>query len=294
VGDVYVTKEKGNSHHSLRRLIDYLDLPQSVDSIAIKLNLCDFRSRETGATSDPIIIDAMLNVLREKYGDARIYLVENDATVADADILFLYLGIEEVAKRYGAVTVNLAKGVWVKKKIDGYHFNRIMVPQIPEESDLFINHPKLKTHSITKITCGLKNTFGCLKQKRKIIFHKFLDEAIVDINLALRSDAVIADANICMEGLNGPSYGIPKKLGWFIGGKDIVSVDSFCARLMGFNAWLVGHIRKAERKGIGKMRYSLKGEALPSEIGKNKFEFPRLPFYFNKSYMLAKKLRQNI
>jgi uncharacterized protein (DUF362 family) len=54
------------------------------------------------------------------------------------------------------------------------------------------------------MTCALKNTFGCIRPKRKVQFHKRLAEAIVDINRVIPSHLVVVDANLCLEGGRGP------------------------------------------------------------------------------------------
>lgn len=281
---VYVTRiAEDRLYESMRNLLHSLQLPTRVNKIAIKLNMCDYRLRETGATSDPIVVDALLMALREKYSHAVIFLVENDAGIALADILFRYLGIEDVAKKYSAYTINLAHEKWIEKRIDGLKFKRIEIPAVLEDCDLFITHPKLKTHGLTKVSCGLKNVFGCIRgRRRKFKLHPILDEAIVDINLALRPNISIVDANICHEGF-GPSYGLPKTLGLLIAGKDIVAVDTFCAKLAGFRPWFIGHIRKASFKGLGNMRYDLKAMNLNLiDLEKCRFDFSRKWYYFIK------------
>jgi uncharacterized protein (DUF362 family) len=237
-----------------------LNFPNELSSIVIKLNMCDYRKPETGAVSDPAVVGELLKWLRSRYSNANIYLVENDATVARADVLFRWLGFDSLAKRYEARVVNLAKEVWITKKIDGYLFNSIEVPKLLDDADLIITHPKLKTHSLTQITCGLKNMYGCLRQPKKVRFHRIIDKVIADVNLAMNADLSIVDANICHEGISGPASGNPKRLGIFVGGSDVVAVDAFCARLAGFRAESIGHIKYSHEKGVGSLQYRVEGD----------------------------------
>jgi len=269
---------------ALKRMLYNLNFSKSYEKIAIKLNLCDYRLPETGAVSDPKVVAALLKALRSINQHARILIFENDATNANADLMFRYLGIDKISKVYSAEVINIAHEKWTKKQIDGYRMKTVKVPVILEDCDLLITHPKLKTHSLTKLSCGLKNMFGCYRTKKKVKFHKFLDEAIVDINLALRPDASIVDANICHEGIGGPSYGFPKKVGLIIGGKDIVAVDTFCANLMGFRPWFVGHIRKAASKGLGQLKYRLEGNLEESDLKMYRFKFNRALYYLMKIF----------
>jgi uncharacterized protein (DUF362 family) len=263
-------------------ILDKLALPKKLEKIAIKLNLCEYRGPETGAVTDPEVLCSILKAFRKSYPNAVMSLFENDATSVNADRMFIYLGINKIARDYSAQVINLAHEKWVEKKIDGYVAKTVEVPVFLDDYDLLVTHPKLKTHSSSKITCGLKNMFGCYKAKRKTKFHKYLDEAIVDINLALKPHVSIVDANICMEGIGGPCYGVPRKLGLMIGGKDVVAVDAFCASLIGFRPWFVGHIRKAAAKNLGQMHYEMSDCSQINNKKACRFEFDRGLYYLLK------------
>jgi len=232
------------------------------DKVVIKLNLCNMRTWETGATSDPRVVEALLRYLRENFRGLEMALVESDATAARQDLLFRWLGFTRLAGKYGARCVNLSKDEITVKRINGLYFKEVEVPKTIEEADVFISLAKLKTHVLTKISCALKNQFGCLPYPRKVKYHENLDGAIVDANLAMRPDFSIVDGIIAVETEKGPTYGKPKKAGLLIAGADPVSVDCVCARIMGFNPLFVGHVRKAAKKGVGSMRYVVEGEDL--------------------------------
>jgi len=241
------------------------------DSIVIKINLCDFRMPETGAVTHPIFLEATLNYLRSSFKRLNIFIVESDATVARPDLLIRWLGFEPILKKYDAKYVNLTREKINRMHIKGRYFQEIKVPNIMATSDYFISMAKLKTALLTKITCSLKNQFGCIPTPRKIKFHTSLDDAIVDINLGIKPDYCIVDGIVGMGGVKGPNLGIPIKAGIVVSGKDPVSVDAVCARIMGFNPYLIGHIRKAQASGVGKIRYKLVGDNI-SGMKKN-FEY---------------------
>lgn len=234
------------------------DVPHNASKIAIKLNLCSFRTPETGVVSHPYVTEQLLKSLRNKYRNAEIYLVEGNSSQADADLLFRYLGFEEMAKKYDANCVNISKDPKVTKFIDGYHLKKMKVAKTLANADFFISHPKLKTHSLCKMTCGLKNQFGCIPIRNRSRFHKVLDEVIVDVNLAFKPDFVLVDGIIAHGGM-GPITGIPKRLGLLVAGADVVAVDCVCAKLLGLYPYFVGHIRKAARKKIGVMNFDVSG-----------------------------------
>jgi uncharacterized protein (DUF362 family) len=276
---VFLTKTNNDDIYSaLKRLTTKLNLPANTDKIGIKINMCDYRKRETGVTTDPFVLEPLLKILRERYPTTHLFLFEHDATGTLADNLFEWLGLDKIAKKYSADFINLAREEWIQACIDGYCFQEIEIPRILENC-LIINHPKLKTHGRTKMTCGLKNMYACYKIKNKIEYHSFIDKAIVDINIPIKSDFIIVDGFLCLEGNRGPTQGFPKKVGVFIGGNDIVSVDSFCARLMGFNPKRIKHIKMAESKGIGSFDYKIESELTKNEIKRIKFQFNIWKFY---------------
>lgn len=263
---------------ALSRLLSKLNMPPRVKSIGIKINLCDYRHRETGVTTDPLVLDPFLKLLRRLYAESYIYLFENDATSTLADNLFEWLNMDRISKKYDVDYLNIAHEEWIPACINGYCFKNIEIPRILNES-LIINHPKLKTHGRTKITCGLKNMYACYRIKDKVKYHSFLDKAIADINIPIKSHFTIVDGFLCVEGNRGPTQGFPKKVGIFIGGEDIVSVDSFCAKLMGFNPYLVKHIRLAASKNIGSMKYKVESELSKREMKKLRFKFSLSKYY---------------
>ena len=276
---VYLVKaEENDISDGLHRLFTKLNLPQQPKTIGIKINLCDYRRRETGVTTDPLILEPLLKLLRMHYPTTPMFVFENDATGTLADNLFQWLGLDKVVKKYEVDFINLVREEWIPACIDGYCFQEIEIPRILTES-LIINHPKLKTHGRTKMTCALKNMYACYRIKDKVKYHSFLDKAIVDVNIPIKSHFTIVDGFLCVEGNRGPTQGYPKKVGVFIGGRDIVSVDAFCAKLMGFHPKFVKHIRLAARKKIGSMKYQLDSELSLREIRKISFQFNLGKYY---------------
>jgi len=72
----------------------------NIKTIGIKINLCDYRLANSGATTDPIVLDALLDNLRKFYPTATIYLIENDASGTNADNLYRFLKFNELEEKY--------------------------------------------------------------------------------------------------------------------------------------------------------------------------------------------------
>jgi len=237
------------------------ELPiNSRDTIAIKINMCDARPPETGTITHPLFLDAFLCYLREKYRNLNIFVVESDATVVIADEFIQWFGYMPILEKWGAKWHNLSKGEIVDIKINGNHLKSVPVPKLLTKAKL-ISLSKLKTNSLSKITCSLKNQFGCLPIKQKSVFHDKLAEVIVDANLAMPPIYSIVDGIIGVGGPAGPSFGIPVHAKLILASKDPVAVDSASAKIIGYNPRRVKHIRLAERAGLGSMKYDLVGDS---------------------------------
>jgi uncharacterized protein (DUF362 family) len=224
--------------------------------------MCSARTAETGAITHPLLLDALLHYLRKHYEGLKISVVESDATVVHADLFIKWLGYLPILERWNAHWVNLSKEPIIRQKIAGLRMKEVPVPRILEEAFL-ITVPKLKTNLLTGLTCCLKNQFGCLPMIDKSIYHPHIDDVIVDLQQAMRPQFCIVDAIIAMGGVGGPGAGVPLPLKTILCGSDPVAVDALGARLLGFNPWLVGHIRKASFRKIGSIRYRVIGDPLP-------------------------------
>jgi len=256
----------------MKTLMDPFNI--SLDSgslVAIKINLCFFRSFETGATTDPRILVALLKVLKDYQKGLRVKVFESDATATKADLLFRWLGIKDVCEKYEADVVNISKEPFVRRFVEKAGLLRNQkIPRLLDEADLFITLAKMKTHSLTKISCALKNQYGCILEKNKSKYHKCLDQVIVDVNCGMRSDISIVDGVIAMEGVNGPVYGKPRIFNKLLCSFDPVAVDAASAFLMGFTPHKIKHLKMAQKVGLGTLDFRF-GEDF--QIKRENFDF---------------------
>jgi len=231
-------------------LIDYKSAFSGWKKILIKVNFITTKTWDTGATTDPVVVEAIIKKLKEL--PVEVYVVESDATMTNADKAFEVTGMKEMCERNGIECLNL-RHEKEKIKIDiqnGETLKRITVPQIVTESAI-ISAAKLKTHTATGVTLGMKNMFGLLPDKLKSKYHlQGISKVIVDINTVLRSALTVIDGFVGMEG-RGPVGGTPVQMDLIVAGKDPVATDSTACRAMGIEPHEIKHIFKAYQKGLG-------------------------------------------
>jgi uncharacterized protein (DUF362 family) len=250
-------------------LIDYKKALTGYDQVLIKINFITDKKWDTGATTDPIVVEAIIKKLDKL--PVKAYVVESDATITNADKAFEKTGMKEMCNRNGIEWLNL-RHVKGRVKIEipnGEALKSITVPRIVTESAI-ISAAKLKTHLNTKVTLGMKNMFGLLPDKLKGKYHmKGISKVVVDINSVLRSALTVIDGFMGMEG-QGPVDGTPVQMNLIIAGTDPVATDATAARVMGFNPYEIKHIRKAHERGLGRSEAEIIGEKL--EAVRRKFK----------------------
>jgi uncharacterized protein (DUF362 family) len=231
-------------------MIDYESALSGWNKVLIKVNFITTKTWDTGATTDPIVVEAIIKKL--EHLPVEIYVVESDATMTNADKAFEATGMKEMCKQNGVECLNL-RHVKDRVKIDipnGETLRNITVPRIVTESAI-ISAAKLKTHMSTKVTLGMKNMFGLLPDKFKGKYHaKGISKVVVGINTVLKPALTVIDGFVGMEG-KGPTDGTPVKMDLIIAGKDVVATDATAARVMGFDPMEISHIRTAAQKGLG-------------------------------------------
>ena len=264
-------RESSDVYENVRKGFKLIGGPEfhSGDVVTIKPNLCCIKGPETGATTDPRVVEGIIRYLQEEYRVSDIAIVESDGTQVLADMAFKLLGYEKLAKRLNVELINLSKSPFSSKVFDGNVFlKKIRIPHIMENANLFISVPKIKTHDMCSFTATLKNQYGCNPYPRKSIYHKRLHDSIVDLNVAFKPDLVVVDGIMAMEG-SGPIDGIPIKMSALIFGRDPVAIDHLIARIMGINPNRVKYLVEARRRGVGTTNYKTIG-VNPKEI-KRKF-----------------------
>jgi uncharacterized protein (DUF362 family) len=231
-------------------LIDYSFLKKNLN-IVIKPNLCYYWDHTTGQTTDVRFVAALIDIIREKIGSTvKISIVESDASAMKCKYAFRMLGYEQLSKEYNVRLINLTEepGELESFTAGGQTFS-FMIPNVIREANLKINIPKIK-YSVDKlkITCALKNIYGCNPFEKKFIYHKQINEAIVALNKAMPFNLCIIDGTV-VSGM------APCKFGLVMASIDPVAIDAASAIIAGINPRRIPYLNLAAKEGLGKLNF---------------------------------------
>jgi len=229
------------------------------ERVFIKINAVDFRK---GCYTSPEILDAAIRAIRE-HGVRRIYVMDNSTQGNFTRLVFHATGIIDVVKKNGAKPLYLDEEKSIKVSIggNGYEvdFPRVLYEALIKnrEGNFYLNLPKLKTHTMTTVTLGMKNQMGLLYHDDRRIHHNAMElhKLIVDIYEFVRPDFTIIDGKVAIVNGHYPlearldKYIIPMNI--LIGGDDTVAVDAVGARVLGYTMEEVEHLKIAHERGLG-------------------------------------------
>ena len=200
-----------------------------------------------GAVTGPWVLEGVIQTIREHVGE--IYVVESDQVVVDVEKALRQTRIDKVCERYGVKWVNMTdSGFRTVPMPDGLVFDEIRVPEILLNTQV-ITIPVIKTHNKTTITGAIKNQWGCLPKLRHN-YHLVLNDALADINSAVKPRFAVMDATVGLEG-NSPKSGEPRVVDRVLASGDFVAMDAVVAKILGFDPAKVEHIQKCQSIELG-------------------------------------------
>jgi uncharacterized protein (DUF362 family) len=231
------------------RLMDCLgvtDEIQKAQTVGIKPNLVVSKPSSSGATTDPEIVGAVIEVLQSK-GIRNIVILESAWLGDSTEQAFEVCGYRELGRRFDVPLINLEEDTTTEHRVFDMS---IQVCDKAMKLDYLIGVPVLKAHCQTRLTCALKNQKGLIPNSEKRRFHDIgLDRPIAYLNKIIKPNFVIVDGIV--GDLSFEEGGNPVRMNRLIGGRDPVLVDAFAATLLGYAPHDIAHVRIAEEIGLG-------------------------------------------
>lgn len=229
--------------------------------ICIKPNLVLAKKPEFAATTHPSFVSALAQLL-EEMGAAEIVLTDSPGGPYNSAALANVYRVSEMNSISDKVKLN-DDFTWGGARINGVRLKNAHIISSVLNADVVIDLCKLKTHSLTGISCAVKNLFGIIPGVEKFEMHSSYPEIddfsdmLVDLSsyvLESKTFIAICDAVISMEG-NGPTHGTPKKTGLMLVSRSPYSLDVVSEHIMKLDGSAL-HLTKAAERGFMPREFS--------------------------------------
>ncbi|MBR2474258.1 MAG: DUF362 domain-containing protein [Clostridia bacterium] len=218
--------------------INGLDVIKSGMRVVIKANLVSAMKPDEAATTHPVLLSALSEILTEM--GAEVVIGDSPGglyTSAFVNRVYNVTGMRETEKHGARLNDDFSQ--CEAEFPEGKALHSFKYTGYLDKADAIINFCKLKSHGMMGMSCAAKNMFGVVPGVTKPEYHfrfpKYEDFAdmIVDLNEYFHPVLSICDAVVGMEG-NGPTAGTPKKMGCLIASRSPHALDMVAAKILGF------------------------------------------------------------
>ena len=225
--------------------------------VYVKVNAIDFKPYcYTSIAVTGAVIDYCKGAGAEK-----VYLMENATQGNFTRLVFHVARFEELARETGAIPLYLDEGKQVPVALPGMGYDVRVSKHVKRMMDrrdevTYVNVPKLKTHSMTVLTAGIKNQYGLIMHADRAPDHNFrLHKKLAEIYRLIQPDFTLVDGTVGTIHGHYPPEALHRQtlvpFNILVGGTDTLAVDVVCARIFGYSVEEVGHLREARDMGLG-------------------------------------------
>ncbi len=230
--------QRGNVEQSIRNLFDHLGglghFLSKDDRVLIKPNLLKGSLPGECITTHPAVVEAVVRIVLDHGG--RPFIGDSPA-FGDLHSVAKTTGMADICKRYNIPLQPFNSPVAVK--VSDPFVRTLHIDNAVLNSDKVINIPKLKTHVQVGFSGAVKNLFGCLSGKKKVLWHfkagdkeRRFGRMLLEIYDTVSPAIHIVDAVTGLEGA-GPTKGAPKEVGLIAASEDALSLDRVLCEVIG-------------------------------------------------------------
>jgi|SRR5437867_4089475 len=246
VARLYIGDTKPSLREELNKAFSYIGLIKELSSpkkVFIKPNFT-FPRPKPGVTTTAEMLITVAGLLSD-YG-AEVFIGESNGGYGSftAEEAFTGHALLEICRRTRSQPLDLS--TLETREYSGHIGGRIVTITLPkmlvEDVDFTVSVPVLKVHAMTTVSLSVKNLWGCYPTDFRLLEHADIDRKLTFIKERIRARFGVVDAIYGLD-RHGPMEGTPRNLGKFIAGNDLVSLDSTCAKMMGFDARKILHLR---------------------------------------------------
>ncbi|MGB8951864.1 MAG: DUF362 domain-containing protein [Candidatus Aminicenantales bacterium] len=238
-----ITKEAIATLGGMKRFVAKGDL------VLVKPNIGWDRTPEQAACTNPEVVKTLVALCLEA-GAKEVIVMDN--TINQAKRCYVRSGIESAAREAGAKVLFPNPRHFKKMAIRGEWLKEWEVIQDFVEVDKLINVPVAKTHSLSRVTLGMKNWLGAIGGSRNQL-HQKIDQAMIDLASFFKPTLSVLDAYRILT-RNGPQGGRLSDTQLFktvVAGVDYVAVDAMGSTFFEIPPEELPFLSIAHQKGLG-------------------------------------------
>lgn len=247
--------------------------------ILIKPNLVSPLKPEKGVTTHPNMVEAVIRYLL-KAGVRDIGI--GDSGMHGTEKIFSVTGMNELACKYQCKICDFDRYDAVTEiRNENRYLREIPLSKYLKEADIVINMPKLKIHHAFMYTGAVKNVYGMVPGKNKLLIHakagnaERFEDILIDIFQTVKPTIHILDGIVGLEG-NGPCNGKPIQTGLLLAGYDAFALDVVACEQIGLDYKAIGYLNKYVKRigSFNKKDIQVLGDA----VDKKNYDKPDLLF----------------
>ncbi len=240
-----LTREAVTSLGGMQRFISKGDV------VMVKANIGWDRTPKQAACTNPDVIKTLVQLCFEA-GAKEVKVMDNPCNPARRT--YVRSGIAAAAKKAGA-KVSFPNPHRLKKMaLNGEWLKQWEVYTDFVETDKIINAPIAKTHSLSRLTMGMKNWLGALGGSRNQL-HQKLDYAMVDLSAFFKPCLTVLDGYriLIRNGPQGGRISDVKLHKTVVAGTDYVAVDAVGTTFFGIKPEEMLFLQLAVKRGLGNL-----------------------------------------
>jgi uncharacterized protein (DUF362 family) len=221
-------------------------------NVIIKPNICvAYHTYEYAATTNPWVVGALVKLCLE--AGARSVRVMDNPFGGAAEEAYEISGIAEQVKAAGGEMAVMSRLKFVPTDIpQARSLKQSAVYDDALQADVLIDVPIAKDHGLARLTLGMKNLMGLIRDRQAI--HADMGQRLADLTSLFQPRLTVVDA-VRMLMANGPTGGNlddVKQANTIIASPDIVAADSYAATLFGLQPEELSYIQAGTLRGLGR------------------------------------------
>jgi uncharacterized protein (DUF362 family) len=240
-----ITQEAISSLGGIQRFVSKGDV------VLVKPNIGWDRTPKQAACTNPQVVKTLIE-LSLGAGAKEVKVIDNPCNPARRT--YARSGIADATKDAGGKALFPNRYKLKKMSLNGEWLKSWEVYTDFVEADKIINVPIAKTHSLSRLTMGMKNWLGALGGNRNQL-HQKLDQAMIDLAAFFKPCLTVMDGyRILIR--NGPQGGRLSDVQLFktvVAGVDYVAVDAAGATFFDISPQDLPYLQIAHQMGVGEI-----------------------------------------